>query len=58
MNELMIKKLNESEERMARLSKIFGWKHFQNAKPFKFTIKDCIARIDSNIAMIDKMLVK
>lgn len=44
-----LNKEKESAERMERLGKIFGWKYFQKAKPFHFTVSDRLAQADSGI---------
>lgn len=52
MKNIVIEQLNkekESAERTERLGKIFGWKYFQKAKPFRFTLADSLAKADSII---------
>ena len=58
MNELMIKKLNETEERRERWQHIFGYTYFQKAKRFHFTHADILAKQESvnhdHIIMLQK----
>lgn len=37
----------EKEANFVKICRAFGWKHFQNSKPIKFTFDDLLAQFDS-----------
>ncbi|GAB1444394.1 hypothetical protein MASR2M39_32630 [Ignavibacteriales bacterium] len=37
----------EREANFIKICRAFGWKHYQSAKPIKFTLDDVIAQCDS-----------